>query len=352
MMKIKGFFLVILVFSFSIVYSQAIITFDRQQHDFGSIKEVEGTVSYNFTFKNTGNAPILIKNVESSCGCTSPEWTRQPVLPGKTGFVKATFDPKDRPGYFDKTITVFSNARNPVVELKIKGSVEAKNRTVLDDYPYELASGIRLPVDHISLMKVVKGETKTMAYTIYNNAGKHISVAFADLPAYLKVEIEPRQIEAGKTASLKASYLTGQQGEFGLNEEMISLVVDGKKYPLKVSIFIEEDFSGTDLQNAPVLETDKKYYSFGSVSSVSGTHYSYKITNTGKSPAKIYRVYANDKRVEVKVGKMTLASGESTEVTVKTVPGAAQGKLSCLISVISNCPREPELNLRFYGEIN
>lgn len=62
---------------------------------------------------------------------------------GQTGFVKAIFDPKDRPGYFDKTITVFSNAKTPIVELKIKGTVEGRTRTVLDEYPYELASGLR-----------------------------------------------------------------------------------------------------------------------------------------------------------------------------------------------------------------
>ncbi len=144
----KSIFITILLFSSLWGFSQAVIHFERQAHDFGSIKEVEGPVTYDFVFTNKGNAPVIIKNVESSCGCTAPEWTRQPVLPGKTGFVKAIFDPKDRPGYFDKTLTIHSNAQNSVMELKIKGNVESKVRTVLDDYPYELPSGIRLPFDH------------------------------------------------------------------------------------------------------------------------------------------------------------------------------------------------------------
>ena len=120
---------IVFLFASLATFSQAVINFSNRAHDFGTIKEVNGAVSYDFEFVNAGTAPILIKNVESSCGCTSPQWSRQPVLPGQKGFVKATFDPKDRPGFFDKTITVYSNAKPTVVELKIKGTVEGKART-------------------------------------------------------------------------------------------------------------------------------------------------------------------------------------------------------------------------------
>ena len=96
---------IVFLFASLATFSQAVINFSDRAHDFGTIKEVNGAVSYDFEFVNAGTAPILIKNVESSCGCTSPQWSRQPVLPGQKGFVKATFDPKDRPGFFDKTIT-------------------------------------------------------------------------------------------------------------------------------------------------------------------------------------------------------------------------------------------------------
>ncbi len=185
---------IVFLFASLATFSQAVINFSNRAHDFGTIKEVNGAVSYDFEFVNAGTAPILIKNVESSCGCTSPQWSRQPVLPGQKGFVKATFDPKDRPGFFDKTITVYSNAKPTVVELKIKGTVEGKARTVLDDYPYELASGLRLPLEHISLMKVHKGEVKSMSVGVFNNAGKSVAVSFTDLPAYIKMAIEPQPI--------------------------------------------------------------------------------------------------------------------------------------------------------------
>lgn len=348
----KGILFVIFLFSCSVSFSQAVINFSEKAHDFGKIKEINGAVSYDFEFVNTGSAPILIKNVESSCGCTSPQWSKQPVLPGKKGFVKATFDPKDRPGFFDKTITVYSNARTPVVELKIKGIVEGRARTVLDDYPYELPSGLRLPQENISLLKVRKGESKTMQIGVFNNSGKEAVVTFQGLPAYMQMKVEPQKIGNRGKGMITATYHTAQQGEFGLNEEEVVMLVNGKKYALPVTIYVEEDLSHTDPAKAPAIDADKKYYNFEKTTSGQPVSFTYRVKNTGNAPMQIHRVYTNDKRVEVEAVKKQLQPGESVPVTVKTKSGAGTGKLTCLISVITNCPVTPEFNLRFYGEIH
>ena len=120
------------------------LSFDFLVHDFGKIQEAKGPVTVNFQFTNTGSQPLLIKQVHASCGCTSPEWSREPVLPGKTGFVSATYNPKSRPGPFNKTITVTSNAANPTVVLTIKGDVEPKPQTLEDIYRYNMGNKIRL----------------------------------------------------------------------------------------------------------------------------------------------------------------------------------------------------------------
>lgn len=341
----------ICVFSFLCAFSQPVITFSSRVHDFGAIKEVNGVVSYDFEFLNTGNAPILVKNVESSCGCTSPQWSKQPILPGAKGFIKATFDPTNRPGYFDKTITVYTNARPGMVELKIKGTVEGKTRTVLDDYPYELPSGLRLPLEHISLMKARKGEVKSMAVGVYNNAGKQVSVAFAGLPPHIQMSIEPVQIRNQEKAVIKASYNTALKGEYGLNEEQVNILVDGKKYVLPVSVYIEENFGNVNLAAAPLVDAEKKYYNFGPASSAQPVSYTYPVKNTGHAALKVYRVYTNDKRVVAEVSKKELQPGETAEVKVQTIAGAEAGKVSCIVSVITNSPATFELNLRFYGEI-
>lgn len=97
------------------------IQFEKTTHNFGSIKKKEDA-SYAFVFKNTGNGPLIISNVTTSCDCTTPEWPKQPVMPGKTGTVKVGYDTKDA-GVFNKTITVMSNATNNPVTLTIQGDV-------------------------------------------------------------------------------------------------------------------------------------------------------------------------------------------------------------------------------------
>ncbi|MGL4331613.1 MAG: DUF1573 domain-containing protein [Bacteroidales bacterium] len=111
---------------FGVVFAQkgAGIVFDTMSHDFGTFSESKKTVSTTFTFKNTGKAPLVINRVVASCGCTTPEWSKEPIAPGKSGFVKATYNAVGRPGTFNKTITVFTNTPEGNVSLNIKGIVQ------------------------------------------------------------------------------------------------------------------------------------------------------------------------------------------------------------------------------------
>jgi hypothetical protein len=84
------------------------IVFEKLEHNFGTIKEENGKASYSFEFTNTGKTPIKLTNVQASCGCTTPDWTKTEILPKKTGIVTAIYDTKDRPGVFNKSITVTS----------------------------------------------------------------------------------------------------------------------------------------------------------------------------------------------------------------------------------------------------
>lgn len=102
------------------------VEFENSVHDFGKVAESAGTVSCEFTFKNVGTAPFLIQRVQASCGCTTPDYTNEPVLPGKTGKIKVTYSTTGRPGTFNKDITVFSNVPDSIYRLTIKGEVIRK----------------------------------------------------------------------------------------------------------------------------------------------------------------------------------------------------------------------------------
>jgi Protein of unknown function (DUF1573) len=100
------------------------LVFEKMDHDFGTISEGQ-KVTYTYKLKNTGAAPLIIQNAQPSCGCTAPDWTREPIPVGGTGFVKAEFDSKGKPGLQNKTITVTSNTFPKTTMLKFKANVTA-----------------------------------------------------------------------------------------------------------------------------------------------------------------------------------------------------------------------------------
>lgn len=102
---------------------KAVITCEKTVHNFGEIKEADGKVSHTFVVKNEGTTPLVISNVTASCGCTTPDWTKEPIPAGKTGEVKVTFDPKNRPGNFMKTIRLYGNGMKNGFLLSIRGKV-------------------------------------------------------------------------------------------------------------------------------------------------------------------------------------------------------------------------------------
>lgn len=97
------------------------IVFATETYDFGTLDEGP-SADHVFTFTNTGKEPLVIQRVQASCGCTTPDWTKEPVAPGKTGMIKASYATQGRPGQFEKTMTVFTNAGTKMVTFK--GNVE------------------------------------------------------------------------------------------------------------------------------------------------------------------------------------------------------------------------------------
>ena len=100
------------------------ITFESLTHDYGNIQQGDnGTCE--FRFKNTGKADLILTNCRASCGCTVPEWPKDPIAPGKKAVITVKYNTQ-RLGAINKTITVESNAINNRVVLNIKGNVAAK----------------------------------------------------------------------------------------------------------------------------------------------------------------------------------------------------------------------------------
>jgi hypothetical protein len=104
----------------------AAINFPAKEYDFGTIKEGQ-VVEHAFEFTNTGSVPLIISEARPSCGCTVPDWTREPIPVGGKGVVKAKFDSNGKPNLQQKTITVTANTFPKQTVLKFKAMVQPKN---------------------------------------------------------------------------------------------------------------------------------------------------------------------------------------------------------------------------------
>jgi len=118
-MKTFGTLLVVFFISFSTSAQE--FKFEKETIDYGKISK-GGNGERVFIFTNTGTQPLIIKNIQSSCGCTVPKKPEKPIMPGEKGEIKVSYDTK-RVGGFSKAITIFSNAKNVRKVIKIKGIV-------------------------------------------------------------------------------------------------------------------------------------------------------------------------------------------------------------------------------------
>lgn len=129
-MKKILFTLMMLVAAISYASAQAAadIKFDQTTHNFGTFSEKKPVVECTFTFTNIGDAPLVIHQAVASCGCTVPDYSKEPIMPGKTGTIKVTYNGTGRlPGNFKKSITLRTNAKTEMIRLYIEGEMTAKD---------------------------------------------------------------------------------------------------------------------------------------------------------------------------------------------------------------------------------
>ncbi|MGV3538337.1 MAG: DUF1573 domain-containing protein [Rufibacter sp.] len=208
MKKIYLLFVVALVmFTQGLASAQGVLTFEKETHDFGNIPE--GPVaSHEFVVKNTGNQPVVISNVQPSCGCTTPEWSKDPILPGKTAIIKAGYNTAGRPGAFNKALTISSNAEPSTQMLFIKGTVTVKPAAPAPT-PQEVANSAKLELTTTAFDfgKVEKGQKVTAKFTVKNTGKQDLNVTGLQSSCNCVVhKMSPSVIKPGQSSKLELIY--------------------------------------------------------------------------------------------------------------------------------------------------
>ena len=336
--------------------------FNKMVHDFGRIKEEGGKVRFDFKFKNAGKQPIIIKNVESTCGCTTPEWSKTPVLPGKEGFVSAEFDPLDRTGAFSKQIMVFNNITNEPITLEIRGDVIPKTKEVADLYRYTIGS-LRLASNHIAFARIYNSETKTQSVDVVNDSDKPITIDVASSADYLTIVPNPGVLKPKQTGKINITYDASKKGEWGYVIDRVVLNINDQPYggsPLQVSATIQEDFSKlspSELADAPTMDFTEKEFDFGTLKQGEKTAHDFTFKNNGKHDLIIRDIQTSCGCTAVD-SKKVIKPGETSSLKVTFNSAGKSGQQNKSITLITNIPGQDQQGadkyrviLRLKGEV-
>ena len=360
MRKIKAT-LVILAF-IAIQYSTlaqqtgSTIAFEEKIHDFGNIKEEAGLATYDFKFKNTGNQPLILNKVTASCGCTSPTWTKEPIPPGGDGSIKVAYNPKNRPNKFNKSITVYSNATQKVVALRITGNVIPKPRTIEDDFPFMIGN-VRFKTNHMAFVKVPQGQKKTVSIQVINTSDQNQTISFSQVPGHLKLEAHPATLKPKEKGVITGVYDAGLVNDWGFIINRVSVNYNGKENRnnrLTISATISEDFSNMtpeQIANAAKIEFTEKVFNFGKMKQRSTAEHSFTFKNTGKSDLLIRKVRSSCGCTAVTPAKTTIKPGGTSQIKAIFNSGTRVGRQNKSITIITNDPKNPNMVLRVTGEV-
>ena len=108
------------------IANSPVFKFEKEVYDFGEIKDGE-KVTYDFKFKNIGNSPLIISSATATCGCTIPEYPKEPVAPGAEGLIRVVFNSAGKAGMQNKIVSITANTVPSLTELNILGNVLAPN---------------------------------------------------------------------------------------------------------------------------------------------------------------------------------------------------------------------------------
>jgi hypothetical protein len=338
--------------------AQPQIKMSTTEHDFGLFKEESGRQTYNFEVTNNGDAPLVIQSIVPSCGCTEPVWTKNPIAPNGKGVITAIYDPTNRPGPFNKTLTVHSNGKPEVLVLVIKGEVTPREKTVEEVYTWPVGP-IRFESNHLAFTSIKKTEKKIRVMPVINTSDKPVKVEFDGLPEHLQLKSNPETLKPGQKGIIEGTYdATKNPGGWGTVSNMVRVKLDGEVQQngyYYVSANLVEDFSGLskdELLNAPVFKLASTTIDIGKIPQATNNDVEYKFTNDGKRDLIIRNIRSTCGCTAVQQGGSNIIKpGESGSIKATFNSGGYNGKVTKAIYVYTNDPKNSEVILMLNAEV-
>jgi hypothetical protein len=326
------------------------IVFKETVHDFGTISDKGGPVTHEFELTNNHPTTLVITDVKTSCGCTTPGWTKEPIEPGKTGSIKVTFNPAGYNSRFTKTITVHSNLEQNIV-LQITGQVQ-REIVPIDhsaNYPVEIGN-YRVKKNELEFGTLAPDETKAVRIDVYNRGDKAIEQRAGNNPDYLSIAFGEQPLSPKKESQVNVTFSAAKAG-YGNFKGSVEIVIDGQTQLFPYSASVVDNFKGLTVEekrNTPVINFSTKDLAFADLKKEKSK--TIKFSNSGKAPLKIHKIQANEKWIKLSKTSLEVAPGEIVSVTVSIDQKLVKEPFETILTVFSNDQRTPSADIKLTGK--
>lgn len=328
--------------------AQAKIEFEKSVHDFGSFPEAQATAECIFKFKNVGNAPLLIVKAKATCGCTVPEYSKAPIAPGASGEIRVTYSAVGRPGVFNKSIKITTNATPADYSLTIKGNVIGEADR--SEYKYYI-NGLYLKTISPDMGNITKGAKKSISLQSWNGTDRPLTIAVSNVADYMSVKALPNILKPGEKGKIEITYdskLSNNWGtqvdEFLITSERPNSRTTNKK--ITVNSFIAEDFSQQG-GKIPVAEFEKVMVNFGEIAGVNVSEQTITLSNKGKGTLMVRNISSSSIVVNAKITKSEIKAGNSASLSIAINPVKSKSRIvNEIITIVTNDPKKPEIKIQ------
>lgn len=329
------------------------IEFSKKVHNFGKISVNEGARNCSFEFRNVSDKPVVISNILSSCGCTTPKWPKKPIMPGEGGKVEVTYLNDQGPYPFDKTLTVYTSASTRPIILKITGLAYENERSMKEMFPVAIGPlGVKNNV--IRGGQISQGNAKSGNLRIANISGKSVDAKFVQVSPGLEISIDPQTIPGNGIAEISYTINTAAAKRWGNTTYSAYLVCNGKKAatPLSIECMIIDNFSGItkeEKNKAPMLLAENSSFNFGKIKRGEKVKAIFNLRNTGYSELVLHKIEKKDEIAIITKEKVQAGEKFTLEAVLDT--NGCRGEVIYTLTLITNSPNRPLVNLFITGTV-
>lgn len=339
--------IIIFLFAVCSVYGQARIEFSTMEYDYGIIpynKPVDAVI----TVRNSGDSPLIINKVSTSCGCTVADWDKNAIAPGNSGYIKISYDARLM-GHFYKEVSVYCNAEPYIYDIALVGEVSNTKVDYTKTHPFRMGNAL-LDTGELLFDDVQIGHKYMKKISIVNMGEEPYSPQLILLPPYLEASYEPEVLKHRQQGTITVT-LDGNKMRtmgVGLVETSVYLaryegdkICDETNIPVSAFVLPEvRAYSEEDILNAPKFFITATNWDVDTKRKKKRYTRTIEIGNSGKSDLVIEHLQVSGRMVTASLSHKVIKPGNISRLKITVNPKHAGRNKTGRIYIITNDPEK------------